>query len=53
MSSLTVFIPSLQGLYRRGDFYLDASAGFGHWLPIRFGVPREIVIITLRSKPKR
>jgi uncharacterized protein len=41
--------PYLQGLYRRGDSYLDVSAGFGHWLPIRFGVPREIVIVTLRS----
>jgi predicted MPP superfamily phosphohydrolase len=38
----------LQGLYRRGDSYLDVSAGFGHWLPLRFGVPREIVIATLR-----
>jgi uncharacterized protein len=44
--------PYLQGLYRRGDSYLDVSAGFGHWLPIRFGVPREIVIVTLRSEPK-
>jgi predicted MPP superfamily phosphohydrolase len=41
--------PFVQGLYRRGDSYLDVSAGFGHWLPIRFGVPREIVIVTLRS----
>jgi uncharacterized protein len=43
--------PYLQGLYRRGDTYLDVSAGFGHWLPIRFGVPREIVIVTLRGAP--
>jgi len=42
----------LQGLYRRADSYLDVSAGFGHWLPIRFGVSREIVIVTLRSGPK-
>ncbi|HEY6619917.1 MAG TPA: metallophosphoesterase [Steroidobacteraceae bacterium] len=42
----------LQGLYRHGDSYLDVSAGFGHWLPIRFGVPREIVIVTLRADPK-
>jgi uncharacterized protein len=40
----------LHGLYRRGDSYLDVCAGFGHWLPIRFGVPREIAIVTLRSK---
>jgi uncharacterized protein len=45
--------PYLKGLYRRGDSYLDVSAGFGHWLPIRFGVPREIVIVTLRSDPRR
>jgi uncharacterized protein len=43
----------LQGPYQRKDAYLDVSAGFGHWLPIRFGVPREIVIVTLRSEPKR
>jgi hypothetical protein len=45
--------PYLQGVYRRGDSYLDVSAGFGHWLPIRFGVPREIVIVTLRAVPRR
>ena len=44
--------PYLQGLYKHGDAYLDVSAGFGHWLPIRFGVPREIVIVTLRTKDK-
>jgi uncharacterized protein len=41
--------PYLQGRYQEGAAYLDVSAGFGHWLPIRFGVPREIVIITLRA----
>jgi predicted MPP superfamily phosphohydrolase len=45
--------PYRQGPYRLGDSYLDVSAGFGHWLPIRFGVPREIVIVTLRREPKR
>lgn len=44
--------PYLQGIYRDGDSYLDVSAGFGHWLPIRFGVPREIVIDTLRRGTK-
>jgi uncharacterized protein len=39
--------PYLQGTYRLNDAQLDVSAGFGHWLPIRFGVPREIVIVTL------
>jgi predicted MPP superfamily phosphohydrolase len=41
--------PYLQGPYRRGAAQMDVSAGFGHWLPVRFGVPREIVIVTLRS----
>lgn len=39
----------LQGVYREGNAYLDVSAGFGHWLPIRFGVPREIVIDSLHG----
>jgi uncharacterized protein len=41
--------PYLQGLYQEGNAYLDVSTGFGHWLPIRFGVPREIVVVTLRA----
>jgi uncharacterized protein len=41
----------LQGPYHRKEAYLDVSAGFGHWLPLRFGVPREIAIVTLRSEP--
>jgi predicted MPP superfamily phosphohydrolase len=49
---LTPIYPYLQGLFRRGDSFLDVSAGVGHWLPIRFGVPREIVIVTLRSEAK-
>jgi hypothetical protein len=40
----------LQGVYREGGAYLDVSAGFGHWLPIRFGVPREIVIDSLHGE---
>jgi uncharacterized protein len=42
--------PYMQGLYQEGAAYLDVSTGFGHWLPIRFGVPREIVIVTLRAE---
>jgi len=38
----------MHGPYRRGDAHLDVSAGVGHWLPLRIGVPREIVIVTLR-----
>ena len=41
--------PFLQGPYQRGDSHLDVSAGFGHWLPVRFEVPREIVVVTLRQ----
>lgn len=37
------------GTYRRGEAHLDVSAGVGHWLPLRIGAPREIVIVTLRS----
>ena len=36
------------GPYRRGAAHLDVSAGVGHWLPLRIGAPREIVIVTLR-----
>jgi hypothetical protein len=38
----------MHGPYRRGDAHLDVSAGVGQWLPLRIGVPREIVIVTLR-----
>ncbi len=39
----------MHGLYKRGDAYLDVSAGIGHWFPLRIAVPRELVIVTLRS----
>jgi predicted MPP superfamily phosphohydrolase len=39
----------LHGPYRLGDAHLDVTAGVGHWLPVRIGVPREIVIVTLRG----
>ena len=39
----------MQGRYRLGKAQLDVSAGFGHWLPLRIGVPRELVIVTLRA----
>lgn len=38
----------MSGRYEADDKHLDVSAGFGHWLPLRMGVPREIVIVTLR-----
>ena len=45
---LIVAYDYIHGPYRRGDAHLDVSAGVGHWLPLRIGVPREIVIVTLR-----
>lgn len=38
----------MSGLYEMNRKHLDVSAGFGHWVPLRFNVPREIVIVTLR-----
>ncbi|HEX8258239.1 MAG TPA: metallophosphoesterase [Allosphingosinicella sp.] len=37
----------MAGRYRIGEAHLDVSRGFGHWLPLRIGVPRETVILTL------
>jgi hypothetical protein len=42
----------MSGRYEADNKHLDVSAGFGHWLPLRLGVPREVVIVTLRT-PKR
>lgn len=38
----------MSGRYEANNKHLDVSAGFGHWLPLRVGVPREVVIVTLR-----
>lgn len=38
----------MSGRYEANNKHLDVSAGFGHWLPLRMGVPREVAIITLR-----
>lgn len=38
----------MSGRYEANNKHLDVSAGFGHWLPLRIGVPREVVIVTLR-----
>ena len=37
------------GQYQLGDSHLYVSGGTGHWLPVRFGVPTEVTVITLRS----
>ena len=37
------------GHYQLGDSHLYVSGGTGHWLPLRYGVPMEVAVITLRS----
>jgi predicted MPP superfamily phosphohydrolase len=37
------------GHYQLGSSHLYVSGGTGHWLPVRFGVPTEVTVITLRS----
>ena len=46
---LIVAYDHMQGRYRLAKAQLDVSAGFGHWLPVRFGVPRELVILTMHA----
>lgn len=36
------------GHYRLGWSHLYVSGGTGHWLPLRYGVPTEVTVITLR-----
>ena len=38
------------GMYYEGDRAINVSTGLGGVIPIRFGVPPEIVVITLRKK---
>ncbi len=37
------------GTYRRGNTTLYTSAGMGHWLPFRLGVPAEAPILVLEK----
>jgi predicted MPP superfamily phosphohydrolase len=37
------------GHYQRADSHLYVSGGTGHWLPLRYGIPMEVTIITVRS----
>lgn len=37
------------GHYQLGDAHLYVSGGTGHWLPLRYQVPMEVTIITLRA----
>ena len=36
------------GLFSEGDRALSVSTGIGGFIPFRFGVPGEIVVVTLR-----
>ena len=38
------------GLYWEGDRALYVTSGVGGLVPMRFGIPGEIVVITLRKK---
>lgn len=38
------------GVYREGDRAINVSTGLGGFLPFRFGVPGEVVVITLHRK---
>lgn len=41
------------GLYREGERAVNVSTGLGGFMPFRFGVPGEIVVITLHVKKKK
>jgi predicted MPP superfamily phosphohydrolase len=38
------------GHYEQSGSHLYVSGGTGHWLPLRYGVPMEVTVITLRSQ---
>ena len=47
-----LFLPYHMGLYRRGVSQLYVNTGTGYWLlPWRLGLPSEITLIELRSRP--
>lgn len=37
------------GRYRDGDNHLYVSAGTGHWMPFRIGIPAEVTVLTLKA----
>ncbi|MDY3851711.1 MAG: hypothetical protein SO013_02320 [Prevotella sp.] len=39
--------PQDKGLYAENDAQLYVTAGLGGTIPLRFGTPREIVVLTL------
>jgi uncharacterized protein len=38
------------GRYQRDGCELYVSAGTGHWLPFRVGIPAEVTVLTLRAR---
>ena len=49
-SLLSPFVKYAWGLYGDENAYGYVSGGAGEWFPVRVGVPREVVIFTLRQK---
>ena len=47
---ITLKYPEDYGTYQEGDRMLHISSGLGALIPFRFGVPPEIVVITLHQK---
>ncbi len=41
------------GMFYEGSRAINVSTGLGGFMPFRFGVPGEIVVITLRTKEKK
>ncbi len=41
------------GMFYEGSRAINVSTGLGGFMPFRFGVPGEIVVITLRTKKKK
>lgn len=41
------------GMFYEGSSAINVSTGLGGFMPFRFGVPGEIVVITLRTKKKK
>lgn len=49
-SPTTLHYTENNGLYYEGDRAINVSTGIGGVIPVRFGVPPEIVVITLKKK---
>ena len=40
------------GMYYDNERAINVSTGLGAFLPFRFGVPGEVVVITLKTSPQ-